>query len=77
MNRPAAPTANGAGAAAGEKLNETNPDEYGIFSHLKDQKFYDFSKIRDEIVKDTERLTGKNAGGSRLDTRRCWDLTSS
>ena len=30
--------------------------------HLPGQKFYDFNKIRDEIVRDTEAKTGKNAG---------------
>lgn len=39
-----------------------NPDEWGEFLHLPNQKFYDFNKIRDEIVRDTEAKTGKNAG---------------
>ncbi|KAK7449785.1 vacuolar protein sorting-associated protein 1 [Stygiomarasmius scandens] len=43
-----------------------NPDEWGEFLHLPGQKFYDFSKIRDEIVRDTEAKTGKNAGISPL-----------
>lgn len=34
--------------------------------HLPGQKFYDFNKIRDEIVRDTEAKTGKNAGISPL-----------
>ncbi|KDQ20507.1 hypothetical protein BOTBODRAFT_100644 [Botryobasidium botryosum FD-172 SS1] len=45
--------------AAGAK---ENPDEWGEFLHLPGQKFYDFGKIRDEIVRDTEAKTGKNAG---------------
>jgi dynamin 1-like protein len=44
------------------KLNETNPDEWGEFLHLPGQKFFDFNKIREEIVRDTEKMTGKNAG---------------
>ena len=44
------------------KLNENNQDEWGEFLHLPGQKFHDFAKIRDEIVKDTEKMTGKNAG---------------
>lgn len=44
------------------RVNETNPDEWGEFLHLPGQKFYDFNAIRDEIVKDTEKITGKNAG---------------
>ncbi|KAG6899495.1 hypothetical protein C0993_009717 [Termitomyces sp. T159_Od127] len=39
-----------------------NPDEWGEFLHLPGEKFYDFGKIRDEIVRDTEAKTGKNAG---------------
>ena len=39
-----------------------NKDEWGEFLHLPGQKFYDFHKIRDEIVKETESKTGKNAG---------------
>lgn len=39
-----------------------NADEWGEFLHLPGEKFYDFHKIRDEIVKDTEAKTGKNAG---------------
>ncbi|KAJ3851056.1 P-loop containing nucleoside triphosphate hydrolase protein [Lentinula lateritia] len=31
-----------------------NADEWGEFLHLPVQKFYDFHKIRDEIVRDTE-----------------------
>lgn len=39
-----------------------NPDEWGEFLHLPGEKFFDFTKIRDEIVRDTEAKTGKNAG---------------
>lgn len=39
-----------------------NADEWGEFLHLPGEKFYDFNKIREEIVKDTELKTGKNAG---------------
>jgi len=38
------------------------PEEWGEFLHIPGQKFYDFDKIREEIVKDTELKTGKNAG---------------
>lgn len=37
-------------------------EEWGEFLHVPGQKFYDFNKIRDEIVKETESKTGKNAG---------------
>ncbi len=41
---------------------EANADEWGEFLHIPGQKFYDFNKIRDEIVKETEAKTGRNAG---------------
>ncbi|PGH31663.1 hypothetical protein GX50_05557 [[Emmonsia] crescens] len=41
---------------------EANLDEYGEFLHIPGQKFYDFNKIRDEIVRETEQKTGRNAG---------------
>ncbi|KAI9010508.1 Dynamin central region-domain-containing protein [Phycomyces nitens] len=41
-----------------------NPNEWGEFVHLPGQKFYNFDKIREEIVKDTELKTGKNLGVS-------------
>lgn len=44
--------------------NTNNADEWGEFLHLPGQKFFDFSKIREEIVRDTEKMTGKNAGES-------------
>jgi hypothetical protein len=47
---------------AAVQTNATNPDEWGEFLHLPGQKFHDFHKIRDEIVRDTELKTGKNAG---------------
>ncbi|KAJ7273049.1 Dynamin central region-domain-containing protein [Mycena rebaudengoi] len=71
INRPATtPPANGASAAAAPQINGVdkgadkgaNPDEWGEFLHLPGEKFYDFNKIRDEIVRDTEAKTGRNAG---------------
>ncbi|TDL27622.1 hypothetical protein BD410DRAFT_430157 [Rickenella mellea] len=69
INRPAsAPMPNGVPAAA--KVNGTdsaaNENEWGEFLHLPNQKFYDFNKIREEIVRDTEAKTGRNAGISPL-----------
>ncbi|WPH03925.1 Hypothetical protein R9X50_00680800 [Acrodontium crateriforme] len=40
----------------------SNVEEWGEFLHIPGQKFHDFNKIRDEIVKETESKTGKNAG---------------
>lgn len=73
INRPAAPKPNGTDKKEGEKVedamaktrvNENNQDEWGEFLHLPGQKFYDFGKIREEIIRDTEKITGKNAGES-------------
>ena len=41
---------------------EANVDEWGEFLHIPGQKFYDFNKIRDEIVKETEAKAGRNVG---------------
>ncbi|KAJ1756494.1 vacuolar protein sorting-associated protein 1 [Coemansia sp. RSA 2523] len=41
---------------------EENPDEWGEFLHLPGKKFFNFDEIRDEIVNDTEKKTGKNLG---------------
>lgn len=50
------PAANITGSSA------NNENEWGEFLHLPGEKFYDFAKIRAEIVRDTELKTGKNAG---------------
>lgn len=42
--------------------SQANADEWGEFLHLPGQKFYDFNKIRQEIVKDTEAKAGRNVG---------------
>lgn len=47
---------------AGGTDKEANADEWGEFLHIPGQKFFDFNKIRDEIVKETEAKTGRNAG---------------
>lgn len=44
------------GADAAEDLN---PDEWGEFLDLRGEKFHDFDKIRQEIVRQTELETGK------------------
>lgn len=43
-----------------------NENEWGEFLHLPGQKFFDFNKIREEIARDTEAKTGRNAGISPL-----------
>ncbi|KAM5542603.1 hypothetical protein V8D89_003564 [Ganoderma adspersum] len=69
--KPTSPQPNGTAKADGEDLKSggdsgANPDEWGEFLHLPGQKFHDFNKIREEIVRDTEAKTGKNAGISPL-----------
>lgn len=46
--------------SAGDGQN--NSDEWGEFLHIPGQKFHDFNKIREEIVRETESKTGRNAG---------------
>ncbi|KAH9009111.1 Dynamin central region-domain-containing protein [Lactarius deliciosus] len=65
IHRPAttaAPTANGNAVAAPGSDPRMNENEWGEFLHLPNEKFYDFNKIRAEIVRDTEAKTGRNAG---------------
>ncbi|KAJ5641935.1 Vacuolar protein sorting-associated protein 1 [Penicillium lividum] len=61
INKPASNQSNG-----DTKLettdSESNIDEYGEFLHLPGEKFFDFNKIREEIVRETESKVGKNAG---------------
>ncbi|KAI9787328.1 MAG: vacuolar protein sorting-associated protein 1 [Peltula sp. TS41687] len=63
INRPSSkPQANGVTEEIKTTDNESNPDEWGEFLHIPGQKFYDFNKIREEIVRETEAKTGRNAG---------------
>jgi dynamin 1-like protein len=57
---------NGKGDAAGEQKNEDNADEWGEFLHVPGKKFHDFNEIRQEIVRETDLKTGKNAGISAV-----------
>jgi replication fork clamp-binding protein CrfC len=36
--------------------------EWGEFLHKPNEMFYDFNEIREEIIRETDRLTGKNKG---------------
>ena len=52
-----------AGAAgAGADAGKGKGDEWGEFLHLPGQRFYDFSEIRAEIQRETERVSGRNKG---------------
>ena len=43
-----------------EEDREEALEEWGEFLHTPGKRYYDFSSIRDEIVRDTNRLTGTN-----------------
>ena len=46
-----------------EKKEEvTDEPEWGEFLHQRGKKYYDFNHIRQEIVAETDRLTGRNKG---------------
>ena len=67
VNRPALPKTQVNGVADGDTKIETsdkesNTEEWGEFLHIPGQKFHDFNKIREEIVKETDSKTGRNAG---------------
>lgn len=53
---------NGVNGVDASSDKEANIDEWGEFLHIPGQKFFDFNKIRDEIVKETDLKTGRNAG---------------
>lgn len=59
---PAPPQMNGVNGTLETSDKESNVDEWGEFLHIPGQKFFDFNKIRDEIVKETDSKTGRNAG---------------
>ncbi|KAJ6110803.1 Vacuolar protein sorting-associated protein 1 [Penicillium sp. IBT 16267x] len=61
INKAASTQSNGDGKLETTD-SESNVDEYGEFLHLPGEKFFDFNKIREEIVRETETKVGKNAG---------------
>ena len=50
------------GAPTEDNEDGTNPNEWGEFLHLPGKKFFNFDEIRKEIEKETENVTGTNAG---------------
>ncbi|KAL6924608.1 hypothetical protein ACHAPO_005615 [Fusarium lateritium] len=62
INRPAESNEVSAEEVDTSNDKQANADEWGEFLHAPGQKFYDFSKIRDEISRETEAKVGKNAG---------------
>ncbi len=43
-------------------LHETGVQEYGVFGHAPDRKFFDFEQIRQEIEDETDRHLKKMNG---------------
>ena len=63
INRAAQPSqTNGVAEEVKTTDAQSNTDEWGEFLHIPGQKFHDFNKIREEIVRETESKTGRNAG---------------
>lgn len=62
INRPESAQANGVSEEALKGDAQANSHEWGEFLHIPGQKFYNFDKIRDEIVKETEAKAGRNVG---------------
>ena len=46
--------------------SEDNKEEWGEFLHLPGKKFYNFEEIRQEIVRETDKVTGNNLGISSI-----------
>jgi dynamin 1-like protein len=60
VHKEASSSSSGLSSAAlsdGEKM-----EEWGEFLHKPGEVFYNFAKIREEIARETDRLTGKNKG---------------
>ncbi|KAJ7025646.1 Dynamin central region-domain-containing protein [Mycena alexandri] len=64
INNPA--VAKSSPQKADGKGTSANQDEWGEFLHLPRKKFFNFDDIRQEIVRDTQAKTGRNAGISPL-----------
>ena len=61
INRPA--SANGVKEDFSKSSDKAaNVDEWGEFLHVPGKKFFDFTKIRDEISRETEAKVGRNSG---------------
>ncbi|KAF8974103.1 vacuolar protein sorting-associated protein 1 [Entomortierella lignicola] len=53
-------------ATDSDAKKDSGPEEWGEFLHQPGVKYTDFNLIREEIIRDTEAKTGKNAGISPL-----------
>ena len=59
---PVLPQTNGVNGDIKTTDDRSNVDEWGEFLHIPGQKFHDFNKIREEIVRETDQKTGRNQG---------------
>ncbi|CAB11498.2 dynamin family protein Vps1 [Schizosaccharomyces pombe] len=66
INRPSASGKNEETTTDSDGKDQNNSSEWGEFLHLPGQKFFEFEKIREEIVRETEEKTGKNVGISSV-----------
>ena len=55
-----------ADAKTSQHQSEDNAEEWGEFLHLPGKKFFNFDEIRQEIVRETDKVTGANAGISPI-----------
>jgi GTPase SAR1 family protein len=62
-NNNNATTTTAATSAAGAAAQ---PDEWGEFLHLPGKQFFDFRQIRQEIIAETNRLTGGNSSSKGI-----------
>jgi len=53
-------------ASSSSVISNGVAEEWGEFLHIPGRKFYDFNQIREEIVRETDRVTGTNKGISSL-----------
>lgn len=63
VNAPASTKPNGVKQEDGANTDAAaNADEWAEFNHLPGKRFHDFNKVREEIIRDTDAKTGRNAG---------------
>lgn len=62
INKPAPIRTNGDVEELKTSDAASNVDEWAEFLHIPGQKFFDFNKVREEIIRETEAKTGRNVG---------------
>ncbi|KAL2919501.1 vacuolar protein sorting-associated protein 1 [Polyrhizophydium stewartii] len=61
---PASPATPGKPGGSFNAASSDETEEWGEFLHVPGKRFTDFNEIREEIERETEKTTGKNAGVS-------------